>query len=346
MKTLKPHKTLSLSLTLCMLLVSTSIRSISLSPRTWAQPKKTSFFKKICSDKRIITAIGITAIAGLIIAAYCLSDTGNRQTPLHDAALAGNVNEIERLIEEKGTEFEKQKFIHAKNENGQTALHFAVKHGHLDVVELLLIKHKANSHIVDNHKRTPLHLAAEGAHLLTINQRDNAERYAEKQEKSVKIAQRLIDSGAFTYVTDYYDRTPLHDAMLSGNTAVANILLTNSSIDLNAQDYEGCTPLHTAARKSLILDADKKSEYLETVKLLLDRGANIELKDKKGKTALETAAIGYEEANCYDPFSNKQSNHFVAVSNPLVRDLLVERGAKADFLPIDGDTTWEKMDTE
>jgi RNA polymerase sigma factor (sigma-70 family) len=53
--------------------------------------------------------------------------------------------------------------VDARDENGQTLLHWAALHGYLDAVELL-IQHKADLNVRDNASQTPLQIAEEMGH--------------------------------------------------------------------------------------------------------------------------------------------------------------------------------------
>lgn len=77
-------------------------------------------------------------------------------------------------------------------------------------------------------------------------------------------------------------RTLLHDAAASGNVRIAQyVLLKTGNVDAKG-GKQNSTPLIIASRRG----------YYEIVKLLLDNGANINLKNDLGVTALMSAARG------------------------------------------------------
>lgn len=82
------------------------------------------------------------------------------ETPLHTAAIAGNVSLVERLIEQERAP------LNPKDNCGWTPLHEACNHGHLEVVEALL-RAGATVDPVDERSEllTPLHDACENGHL-------------------------------------------------------------------------------------------------------------------------------------------------------------------------------------
>ena len=57
-------------------------------------------------------------------------------------------------------------------------------------------------------------------------------------------------------------------------------LLKKESIDVNAKNEDGQTPLHFAARRG----------HTETVKYLVEKGADVNAKNKYGQTPLHYAA--------------------------------------------------------
>jgi ankyrin repeat protein len=74
--------------------------------------------------------------------------------------------------------------------------------------------------------------------------------------------------------------TPLHWACYShAESALVYILAQNPDVD--AQDDDGYTPLHLAVQKVDMLDSCR------SVRALLIKGANKDLKDNAGKTAAD-----------------------------------------------------------
>lgn len=83
--------------------------------------------------------------------------------------------------------------------DGWTALHYAALLDNAKLVELLA-EYGANPDIQDNHKQTPLHVAAD--------------------EGSPKAARALIKAGADLYLRDSAGRRPLDLAHIRGNEAL------------------------------------------------------------------------------------------------------------------------------
>ena len=88
---------------------------------------------------------------------------------------------------------------------------------------------------------------------------------------------------------DWKGLTPLHIAAQLGNReATAMMLDQATSSPLSSKDYDGNTPLHLAAQKG----------YSEIVKLLIENGSSISIKNSIGQTALHLASIRQSQECC------------------------------------------------
>ena len=148
--------------------------------------------------------------------------------------------------------------INQKDKRGNTALHYAAKHGFAEMVTLLL-DNKANINQPNNNGWTPLWVAAETG--------------------KIEVVKLLLDNGANANPVDTEGNTPLHYAAYNGHTETCKLLLENGAGVNQANEYEE-TPLHQAAERGKI----------EVAKLLLDNEANIHAEDKYGYTPLYKAA--------------------------------------------------------
>lgn len=175
--------------------------------------------------------------------------------------------------------------------NGSTALMIAVQHSR-EVMEIL-IKRNAEMGGRNDRGETALLLAAEGADAAVLemllgtgpdmNQRDHDGYTALKRAAErcrVDNTRVLLDRGADMTIRDNDGETLLMAAIrrCGEESEIVSILL-GKSMDINASTKEGKTALMMAAEHGQI----------NTVKALLERGADAKQKDLYGKSAQEFA---------------------------------------------------------
>ena len=105
---------------------------------------------------------------------------------------------------------------------------------------------------------SPLHLASANGHL--------------------KIAKLLVQRGASVDVNDKQE-TPHYQAVSNGIVAIHRLLIDHGA-NLHSADSNGCTLLHAASQRG----------HLGVVKLLLQRGADVDILNKANKTVAEMAS--------------------------------------------------------
>ena len=172
---------------------------------------------------------------------------------------------------------------------GRTALHYAVKKGTAYLFEQLL-HHGADPRVRDNQGQTILHYAAEDtsldlvlqmSKLPDVNVQDNNMRTAlhlAANSHHVVMVTALLEKGADPNVQDINGNTALHLA----NMDIIQLLLKVMGIDVNIRNDENMTVLQQCLAKSTFT-------HLETVKLLLDKGADPDVRTLQNKTLLMTA---------------------------------------------------------
>ena len=190
-------------------------------------------------------------VADLLIA-------NNAQVTIFDAAAGGYIEIVKSQLKTNAA------LVTVADDNGWTALQFAARNGHLDMVKLLLAN-KADVNATGRGGMTALRAA------LVFS--GDASSDATNHEA---IAKLLIANGAMVTNQRAGGITALHYAASAGLTNVIKELL-NRKADVNAKDSRGRTPLDWAAEHG----------HMDVVDLLLARGAKISAEDKAGLTALK-----------------------------------------------------------
>jgi ankyrin repeat protein len=219
---------------------------------------------------------------------------------IHDAAKTGDLAKVKVLIRNDPD------LVSAKDETGRTALHWACRGVHIEIIEYL-IECGADLNVKDAYDITPLHSVvsrdhARAAELLIrhgvlldepmYDQRTPLHIAAGKG--SGQIVSLLIEAGASLDVRDAYEGTPLHAAAFEGHAAVAGLLAdrgaTNDPEVLDMTDCDGWTALHAACAKG----------QTEIARLLIAKGADIDLRTTIGLSSYNMAAeSGFEETAAF-----------------------------------------------
>lgn len=129
------------------------------------------------------------------------------------------------------------------------------------------------------------------------------------------IAIYLLEKGADANLIQSYGMTPLHYALLYGDSELA-LLLINKTNQLNTQhSISGDTPLHFAVSKC----------FIEVVRQLIERGADVRVINKKGSALLHELAGAEQE---YD-----DEEVLIEIAN-----LIIDKGTVFDIKDNDGNT--------
>jgi Ankyrin repeats (3 copies) len=127
------------------------------------------------------------------------------ESPLHYAAEAGNFNLVNLFIQrshQAGSNNDHDNLLQKRNQNGETALYYAVRHEHIKVIEKLMQEDPQLASIPDKKNVSPLYLATILGSLPIVN-------------CLVQQLPRNVSRGAHSGPGG---RTVLHDAALSGKT--------------------------------------------------------------------------------------------------------------------------------
>lgn len=160
--------------------------------------------------------------------------------------------------------------INAQDTQGRTAIMIATYANDVEMVKVLIAE-GADVDIQDNMLNNPfLYAGAEGY---------------------MEILKLMIAAGADPTITNRYGGVALIPASEHGYVEVVNELMTNTKTDVNHVNNLGWTALLEA----IILN-DGSEKQRQTIRLLIEHGADVNLADKDGVTPLEHAREkGYKE---------------------------------------------------
>ncbi|MDA7618039.1 acyltransferase family protein [Verrucomicrobia bacterium] len=125
-------------------------------------------------------------------------------------------------------------------------------------------------HIYDLFGNTPLHAA--------VKMKEEWRRY-----DPLPI---LISKTTDLNVQNIHGRTPIFEAVRKGNINDVNFLI-DAGADLNLSDKYGHTPAHVAAIKVGLRNSKVSDHYFKLLTLLQEKGANLGLRDYKGRDVEE-----------------------------------------------------------
>ncbi|XP_014229214.2 ankyrin-1-like [Trichogramma pretiosum] len=272
-------------------------------------------------------------------------------TALHLICKMNSPNNLMRLLFEISDKKSQPLSLDARDKEGKTALHLALENGHREVARLLL-ERGAAPNLANPEGSTALHLICK----------------MDRPKALMKLLFQISDAKSQPLPLDAQDmegETALHLALENGLKDVAEWLLRKGA-DSNLADKEGSTALHIICQnfeyqylaemifdisdenhRHVRIDAQDKNHlctplhwalYLwdePAARLLLRRGANPNLADNKGSTALHII--------CKIRF-NDLANLLFQVSDEKRRRVLVDAQDNEGNTPLH--LALEQMDTE
>ncbi|KAL8876142.1 MAG: hypothetical protein Q9198_005608, partial [Flavoplaca austrocitrina] len=200
-------------------------------------------------------------------------------------------------------------------------LYLAARHGHAEVVEVLL-KHKASLKKLSKYDCLTLHSAA---------------MYGDPT-----IVKLLLDAGAEVNAVDADKRNALHLACLRGNYKAVEIL-AQAGCDMGCDDEGGWSPLKITANEG----------FIESARLLLKKKAHAEIEERENWTPLRYAALKGHVNLCRLLLENGANANTLSGGAPILVEsvseknlktveLLIENGAAVDAVDAEGWTALQK----
>ena len=277
--------------------------------------------------------------AGNLEAARLLREAGaqdsahdnKKESPLHQAALAGNTKILKMLLDSP----KKEELVKARNKKGETPLHCAARKSS-QCVDLLL-KAGAEVDAVDLGGETSLmraacfdqigsvrRLLASGASTKKVENREKTVLHIAAFGGSSESIKLFLTLGCLANCLDDQGNSPLHDAMASHDEPVCVSLLIEAGADKDVRNDSGITPTMKACYWGMT----------KSLKMLLSYDTDCTVADNGGRTAVHYAVEPYNvdclklladkkaPLDCLDKF--KRTPLFVAVEK--------KRGPCIDFL--------------
>jgi ankyrin repeat protein len=181
----------------------------------------------------------------------------NGWTPLYTAAYNGNRETVAFLLK-RGADADEQ------NAEGWAPLHAACSQGHYKVVKVMVSDFKAKINIQTKEGTTPLYFAAHSGR--------------------PKITELLIQLGADVNLGKRGGWLPLHGAIYNDYDAcVAQLLAAGARMDDGVDEIKGYAPIHIAIAS--------EHANIPVVKALLAKGCDINKQTANGATALHLAVF-------------------------------------------------------
>jgi ankyrin repeat protein len=294
----------------------------SLEPAIFYEPQ--IYFKTTYNNPSHFTALQIALDRGYLEISKLLIEKGadiNVQgqggyqwKPLHIASSSKGHLEVVKLLIEKGADIN----VQGEGRYQWTPLHIASDKGHLEIVKLL-IKKGADINVQGKNKWTPLHIASDKGHL--------------------EIVKLLIEKGANINLQSQYKQTPLYIASDEGHLEIVKLFIKYKAY-INNRD------------KDELLKSALRKWNLTLAKLLIEKGANVNIQDKydgvgifhivSGKGDFEFAKflIGKgANVNIQDKYGRTPLYYALEKENFEFAKFLIGKGANIDIVVNNRDET-------
>eukprot|EP00045_Choanoeca_perplexa_P011742 m.125624 g.125624 ORF g.125624 m.125624 type:complete len:1086 (+) comp15752_c0_seq1:186-3443(+) len=303
------------------------------------------------------------------------------QTPLHYAARRNAVPVAQALLAS-------MQDINPADSNGDTPVHCAIRDKHAAMVELLLSNPKVDINRRNKEGHTTLWLALgfedqgyaqqlvdRGCDVDLVSVTGDTMLHDAIRNKRLKAALFLISRGCNVTLSNHSQSTPLHEAATQGLLPVCQALL-QSGAQPNSLDSKQCTPLMLAVANAQVevvnrllqiqgLSLNQANSDGETalalalqqpqpasnelVGMLIQAGADLEVKSPEGLSLLQTAVVNQDlesaqllaskgaDVHCISPKGDPIVALAVKHRVPKLISSLVRYGADVNAANQDGD---------
>ncbi|MDP0589282.1 MAG: ankyrin repeat domain-containing protein [Candidatus Endonucleobacter bathymodioli] len=183
--------------------------------------------------------------------------------------------------------------LHGRQDfNGNSLLHIACSKGRIEIVNILL-SYGADINACDCHGDTPLFLSvivndwnmfklliSKNADVNVQNTNGQTALHCAVNASMLKYAKSLLDRGANINKTNNKQKTAIHLASVCSSDYILPLVLGSTQLpDLDLLDIDQCTALHRATMLHKV----------HNVSRLLNSGADVNVRNKNGLTALHLA---------------------------------------------------------
>ena len=233
------------------------------------------------------------AVCQVFIGAGADIETKNDKgrSPLQLASLSGALTTVKMLVEAVAD-------VRVVSDKGETCLMLAADFGRADIVRYLVGLPEVDVNHRDNKNCTALHYAVRrkhedvvqvlidaGADIETKNDKRQSPLHTAGLLGALTTVMKLVKAGADVCATeDLGGFTCLNLAAFYGHTDTVRYLATLPEVDLNHRGRNNCTVLHEAVYR----------KHADVVQVLIDAGADIEAKNDEGRSPLLLASRSRE----------------------------------------------------
>ena len=208
-----------------------------------------------------------------------------QESPLHYACESGALDVVKMLVEAGAG-------VRDTNDEGWTCLHVAVQFGHTETVRYLMGLPFVDMNHRDSDNRTALCVAVDeertdivqvlidaGADIDTQNNEGWSPLHTACEYGGLDIVKMLVRAGAGVRATDNLGWTCLAHAARYGHTETVRYLAGLPEVELNYRYHDNDTALHLAVDEN----------RTDVVQVLIDAGADIDIKNYAGRSPLHCA---------------------------------------------------------